>query len=78
MKKVVRKCNVKDQPTDLSFWRSKSYEERLEALEEIRQEYNSWRYDAQPVDFIDVESLKKNKRATGRAQDIADAEHLES
>jgi hypothetical protein len=30
------------------------------------------------VDFIDVENLKKNKRATGRAQDIADAEHLES
>ena len=30
------------------------------------------------VDFIDAENLKKNKRATGRAQDIADAEHLES
>ena len=29
------------------------------------------------VDFIDVENLKKNKRATGRFQDLADAENLE-
>jgi len=30
------------------------------------------------VNFIDLENLKQNKRATGRAQDIADAEHLEN
>ena len=30
-----------------------------------------------PVNFIDLENLKKNKRATGRAQDIADIENLE-
>lgn len=29
------------------------------------------------IDFIDIENLKKNKRATGRAQDLADAENLE-
>ncbi len=29
------------------------------------------------IDFIDVENLKKNKRATGRLQDLADAENLE-
>jgi len=29
------------------------------------------------IDFIDIENLKKNKRATGRPQDIADAENLE-
>jgi predicted nucleotidyltransferase len=28
------------------------------------------------VSFIDLENLKKNKRATGRAQDIADIENL--
>ncbi len=27
--------------------------------------------------FIDIENLKKNKRATGRPQDLADAENLE-
>jgi hypothetical protein len=29
------------------------------------------------VNFIDIENLKKNKLATGRAQDLADAENLE-
>ncbi len=29
------------------------------------------------VNFIDLENLKKNKRATGRHQDFADLEHLE-
>ncbi len=29
------------------------------------------------IDFIDIENLRKNKRATGRPQDIADAENLE-
>ena len=29
------------------------------------------------VNFIDLENLKKNKRATGRFQDLADLEHLE-
>jgi len=29
------------------------------------------------INFIDLESLKKNKRATGRPQDMADGENLE-
>ncbi|OGW16289.1 MAG: hypothetical protein A2Y48_09095 [Nitrospirae bacterium RIFCSPLOW2_12_42_9] len=29
------------------------------------------------IDFIDIENLRKNKRATGRSQDLADAENLE-
>ena len=29
------------------------------------------------IDFIDIENLKKNKRATGRPQDLADAKNLE-
>ncbi len=29
------------------------------------------------IPFIDLESLKKNKRATGRLQDLADIENLE-
>jgi hypothetical protein len=29
------------------------------------------------MNFIDIENLKKNKRATGRPQDLADAENLE-
>ncbi|HLF73526.1 MAG TPA: hypothetical protein VI524_04230 [Anaerolineales bacterium] len=33
--------------------------------------------DGIPVNFIDLENLRKNKRATGRHQDLADLENLE-
>ena len=32
--------------------------------------------DGVPVNFIDLENLKKNKKATGRHQDLADLENL--
>ncbi len=34
--------------------------------------------DGVPINFIDVENLKRNKRATGRSQDLADVENLEA
>ena len=45
--KVVKKYNINNQPTDFSYWQSKSYQERIAALEQIRLEYNSWRYHAE-------------------------------
>lgn len=33
--------------------------------------------DGVPISFIDLENLKKNKRATGRLQDLADVERLQ-
>jgi hypothetical protein len=33
--------------------------------------------DGEPVNFIDLEHLVKNKRASGRAQDLADVENLQ-
>ena len=45
--KVVKKYKIYDQPNDFLFWQSKSYEERLDALEQIRKEYNLWRYNAE-------------------------------
>ena len=45
--KVVNKYKIGEQPKDLSFWQSKSYQERIDALEQIRQEYNQWRYPAE-------------------------------
>jgi hypothetical protein len=33
--------------------------------------------DQLPVNFIDPDSLKRNKRASGRLQDLADLENLE-
>ncbi len=45
--KVIKKYKIDEQPNDFLYWQSKSYEERLEALEQIRKEYNLWRYNAE-------------------------------
>lgn len=45
--KVVKKYSTNNQPSDFRYWQSKSYEERLYALEQIRKEYNLWRYNAE-------------------------------
>ena len=45
--KVVNKYKMNEQPNDFLYWQSKSYENRLEALEQIRKEYNSWGYNAE-------------------------------
>jgi len=45
--KVIKKIKFNEQPNDFVYWQSRSYEERLEALEQIRKEYNSWRYNAE-------------------------------
>ncbi len=45
--KVVKKYYIDNQPNDFAYWQSKSYLERVAALEQIRSEYNSWRYNAE-------------------------------
>lgn len=45
--KVVKKYQMNEQPSDFAFWQTRSYAERIEALEEIRKEYNQWRYHAE-------------------------------
>ncbi len=45
--KVVKKYKIDEQPDDTSYWQSRSYAERLAALEEIRREYNQWKYGAE-------------------------------
>lgn len=45
--KTIKKYKIDEQPRDFAFWQSKTYEERLDALEQIRKEYNSWKYNAE-------------------------------
>ena len=42
--KVVRKFRLGDEPNDFEYWQSRTPQERLDALEEIRKEYNEWKY----------------------------------
>jgi len=43
-KTSIRIIKKKDQKSDFAFWQTQSYTARLETLESIRQEYNSWKY----------------------------------
>ena len=47
IKKTVKKYKLNEQPNDYKYWQTKSYTEQLLALELIREEYNSWRYNAE-------------------------------
>ena len=48
MQKKVVKLKLHDKQSDLSYWQSQSYQERLSQLEQIRQEYHQWKYNAEP------------------------------
>jgi hypothetical protein len=48
IEKVYTKINLQDKQSDFAYWQTRSYQERLEALEQIRKEYHLWRYGAEP------------------------------
>ncbi|TSA29552.1 MAG: hypothetical protein D4R67_01855 [Bacteroidetes bacterium] len=43
-KKIIRRGKIHEQGNDFLFWQSQPFENRLAVLEEIRREYNSWKY----------------------------------
>jgi hypothetical protein len=48
IEKVVAKVTIGQQTNDFGYWQKQSYQARIDALEEIRQEYHRWRYGAEP------------------------------
>lgn len=46
-KNVIRKGKIKDQGNDFLYWQSQPYIRRLAVIEEIRREYNSWKYGSE-------------------------------
>ncbi len=48
MEKVVTKISLKQQTNNFRYWQQQTPQKRLEALEQIRQEYHQWKYDAEP------------------------------
>jgi hypothetical protein len=45
---VVNKVSLREQQSDAVYWRTQSYQDRLAALEQIRQEFHRWKYGAEP------------------------------
>ena len=43
----IRILKRKECGNDLDYWLSQSYEVRLSVIEQIRQEYNLWKYGAE-------------------------------
>jgi hypothetical protein len=46
-KTKIRKGKLKEQGNDFLYWQSQPYEVRLAVIEQIRQEYNLWKYGAE-------------------------------
>ena len=46
--KVVKKTRLGEKKSDAAYWRAQPYQDRLAALEQIREEYHRWKYNAQP------------------------------
>lgn len=44
---VVKKVNINENKNDFNFWQTQPFEYRLETLENIREEYNRWKYGSQ-------------------------------
>ena len=44
---AIKIIKIDEIESDFKYWQSRSYAERLEALESIRQEYIGWKYDNQ-------------------------------
>jgi hypothetical protein len=60
MEKEIRKINLRDKQSDFHYWQQQPPCKRLEALEEIRAEYNSWKY-ATEQGFQRVYRITKRK-----------------
>ncbi|MBS1796209.1 MAG: hypothetical protein JSS81_20315 [Acidobacteria bacterium] len=63
MNKIVTKTRLAEQKSDFLYWQSRSYAERLAALEEIRREYNDWRYTDAEQRFQRVYRVVKLKQS---------------
>lgn len=62
IERVATKIPLDEQKSDFSYWKTKSYAERLAALEEIRLEYNNWKYTDAEQKFQRVYRIVKLKQ----------------
>ena len=48
VEKVFKKVGLRSHESDFAYWQTQPYEARLAALEVIRREYHSWKYNVEP------------------------------
>jgi hypothetical protein len=47
-KTAIKVLKIDEVKSDFAFWQTRPFEERLAALESIRNDYIKWAYDIQP------------------------------
>lgn len=62
--KTYTKSKLSEQKSAFVYWQSQSPEQRLAALEQIRNEYHAWKYDPHPR-FQRVPSVIMQENRTG-------------
>jgi len=60
--KVLTKTQIVKEKSDSAYWQTKTYAERLAALEEARREYNNWKYTYPEQRFQRVYRVVKLKQ----------------
>jgi hypothetical protein len=63
IEKVITKENLGGEKSDFAYWQTKSYAERLAILEEIRREYNGWKYSDAEQRFQRVYRITQLKQS---------------
>jgi hypothetical protein len=58
---TLRISKLGEEPDDVLYWRSRPPIERIRALEEIRKQYNDWKYGSRRK-FQSVYRIVKRKR----------------
>ncbi len=48
VEKSSSKAGIDQQQSDFAYWQSRPYQERIDALEEIRREHYGWKYGDEP------------------------------
>jgi hypothetical protein len=61
--KVVNKTKIGEEKSDFAYWQTKTSAERFAALEEIRREYNNWKYTDAEQRFQRVYRVVKLKQS---------------
>ena len=59
-KTFVRKGKLKEQGNDFLYWQTQPFAKRLATIEQIRMEYNTWKYGTEQG-FQRVYSIVKRK-----------------
>lgn len=47
MEKALKITSIKDKQSDFLYWQTKSYQERLQAIELLREQYINFKKDVQ-------------------------------